>query len=463
MKYLKRGYVPVLLIGLLAVLVHTPQQSMAAKAPELNKAKTNVQEKKKVTLHLKRAQKKVKWKSSNKAVAVIKGVSGKRSQRVMVYGKKAGSCKITAQSAGRRYSCRLTVKKGKQGDQEAKPEEPKPEEKTTAITQGAIGVYVSGVTATENSLSVDVTYYNGSLNPGQEACYGESFYIQKKEGDSWVAVEPAEPMAFPAVAILLRNQTEQKKTYKMPKTAQPLTSGRYRICVFLSAGYYSQDAANAGVYQEPVIYNQAEFDIVLPFSGGSVSGTAVPAPSAGVTTPGIPENPTLVPSATSAVATAPPVGTPLVPSASPAVATAPPMGTSTPACTENPNVPQKKMGAKVTSVNHTESSIDVTISLYNGFYDWGLGYSYAFTIEKEVDGEWVTVTSKDPQAFPCVIILLSPQSQGEMTYRITDTESEVTAGHYRLCTDLYPMEAFSEIVIDYQKPVVETDFEFDIP
>lgn len=431
----KKLWVLAWLTGMLAAVVQTPPQSQAAKMPAVDKTKADVTVRKKVTLHLKRADKKVRWKSSNKAVAVVKGVSGKKNQRAMIYGKKEGKCKITALSGGRKYSCKLTVKKGKTP---AKPDEEKPEEKTAAITQGAIGAYVTGVSATERSLSVEVTYYNGSKNPGQEAVYGESFAIQKKEGDSWVAVESVEPMVFPAIAILLKNQTEQKNTYTMPMTAKPLTSGRYRICVFLSAGYYMPDGAKQPAYQEPVIYNQPEFDVVLP---------------AGTGNPSEPVQDTPQPQATSSSA---PHATPTT--APPSVATAAPLETAAPApvYTQNPDVPQGKMGAKVTEVKHTDSSIDVKVKLYNGFYDRQLGYTYEFSIEKMVEGEWIPVENKDPLLFPAVVVLLAPQSEGEITYRIPDTTEPISAGRYRFHTPLYSMG-------EPHDPEVETAFEFDIP
>ena len=80
------------------------EQVQAAKKVKLNKTKVTITVGKSVKLKLKNARKKVTWKSSNKKVAVV-------NKKGKVTGKKAGSVKITAKSTGKRYTCKVVVKK----------------------------------------------------------------------------------------------------------------------------------------------------------------------------------------------------------------------------------------------------------------------------------------------------------------------------------------------------------------
>lgn len=58
----------------------------------------------KIRLTVKRTNQKVTWKSSNTKIATV-------SKSGMVTGKRAGTCKIYATVLGKRYTCKITVKK----------------------------------------------------------------------------------------------------------------------------------------------------------------------------------------------------------------------------------------------------------------------------------------------------------------------------------------------------------------
>lgn len=423
-NFLRRCIIIFFAMGILGGTMHA-SQSQAVKMPALNRENVKIQVSKNTTLNLKRATKKVKWKSSNKKIAVVKGVSGKKGQRVMVYGKKAGSCKIIASSEGRKYSCKLVVQKAGEKEtkkpEDAKPEDEKPQDAANGVTQGAIGAYVSGVKATETSLDMEVTYYNGSADQRQRLIFGYSFSVDRWTDGEWIRVKPIEDMCFPAVACVLLTQKTQKLNYVIPQTAEPLTSGHYRINLFLNIGtdpYVPEDQWQGMITQ---LTNNLEFDLDI-------------------------------------VATTAPVATPMLPVQTPTVATAPPYTeVPVPEPTINPDVPQGRIGARVSKVEHTESSIDVTMEVYNGLNTIGLSYGYAFTIEKQIDGKWVTVMPKEPLCFPCVAIIAMPQSKNEIVYSL-ETESPVTAGHYRLDTYVGAMADDSMVV-----PELELEMEFDIP
>lgn len=106
-KALKKAIVVAAVAALLVSTV-SPVSTQAAKKVKLNKTKVTVKVGKSVTLKLKNAKKKVTWKSSNKKVAVV-------NKKGKVTGKRTGTAKITAKSAGKKYTCTVTVKGKKNG------------------------------------------------------------------------------------------------------------------------------------------------------------------------------------------------------------------------------------------------------------------------------------------------------------------------------------------------------------
>lgn len=103
----KRMNQVVAVVTAMALLVSGTVVTGSAKAAgkiKLNKTKASVTVGKTVKLKLKNAKKKVKWSSANKKVATV-------NQNGKVKGKKAGKVKITAKSAGKKYTCQVTVTK----------------------------------------------------------------------------------------------------------------------------------------------------------------------------------------------------------------------------------------------------------------------------------------------------------------------------------------------------------------
>ncbi len=78
----------------------------AAAKPSLNRKKVTLAVGKKVTLRVKNNKKKVKWSSSREKVASV-------TSRGVVRARKKGTAKITAKVGKSRYTCRVTVVKGK--------------------------------------------------------------------------------------------------------------------------------------------------------------------------------------------------------------------------------------------------------------------------------------------------------------------------------------------------------------
>lgn len=103
----KRGLAMCLIATLMIATAAGPSgvQNAEAKAkPVLNKKKISLAVGGKVTLKLKNWKKRVSWSSSKKSVATV-------SAKGVVKAKKKGTAKITAKAGGKKYSCKVTVKK----------------------------------------------------------------------------------------------------------------------------------------------------------------------------------------------------------------------------------------------------------------------------------------------------------------------------------------------------------------
>lgn len=81
----------------------------AAKAPKLDKTKVTVKVGKKVTLKVKNTRKKASWsiKSGKSSITL----ASKKKSSVVVKGKKKGSAVVLAKVAGKKLTCKVTVKK----------------------------------------------------------------------------------------------------------------------------------------------------------------------------------------------------------------------------------------------------------------------------------------------------------------------------------------------------------------
>ena len=91
------------LIVCLLFSICAPINSSAAAKVKLNKTKVTLNVGNTTTLNVKNTKKKVKWSSSKKKVVTV-------SQKGVVKAKKAGTAKIYARVAGKKLTCKVTVK-----------------------------------------------------------------------------------------------------------------------------------------------------------------------------------------------------------------------------------------------------------------------------------------------------------------------------------------------------------------
>lgn len=209
---------------------------------------------KKGTLKVQNPVKKVKWKTSNKKIAVVQSVSGKKKQKAVILGKKEGTCTITATTGGKKLKCKVKVKESQEPQ---KPSDP--------ATQGAVGITVTSVSATGSSLSIQIKVYN---RMEMEDCYiwfGYDFRIEKWTDNQWKAVEIQEIDPIPAVLAGIPPQKEMDLTCTITKTKEPLTSGHYRVVKDYSVRGLNGEAATLPVEVQQTTYQMTgEFDVTIP-------------------------------------------------------------------------------------------------------------------------------------------------------------------------------------------------------
>lgn len=108
----------------------TAGTAQAAKKVKLNKKSVTLGIGKSVKLKLKNAKKKVKWSSKNKKVATV-------NKKGKVTAKKAGTTKIVAKSAGKKYVCKVLVKGEGQSNTPSSTRQPDSTKKPSSSTATA--------------------------------------------------------------------------------------------------------------------------------------------------------------------------------------------------------------------------------------------------------------------------------------------------------------------------------------
>ena len=110
MKLLKKLSIIVLMASVLMSIpvvftnLNTTSVVQAVSSIKINKTKKTLEVGKKYTLKITGTSKKVKWTSSNKKVATV-------NSKGKVTAKKKGTATITAKVGGKKYKCKITVKK----------------------------------------------------------------------------------------------------------------------------------------------------------------------------------------------------------------------------------------------------------------------------------------------------------------------------------------------------------------
>ncbi len=211
-RRLKKGTAIMLSAAMILTGITVPDNAGAAKKMSLNKKKVTIRVGKSVRLKLKNAKKKVKWKSANKKIATV-------SAKGVVRGKKAGKTKITAKCKGKKFICKVTVKKKKAA---SKPVQ------TVDVTQTPV-IAATGMPASTVKPA-------GTSSPKPTAATGsftaKPMATATQKPDSQVSAKPSETVgtpkpaasADPAATSIAGSTPEPAKTSSPAKTQDPQQS-----------------------------------------------------------------------------------------------------------------------------------------------------------------------------------------------------------------------------------------------
>jgi len=104
---MKKLFIAILTVAMMTTAMHSLNQTSfiteVEAAVKMNKTKATIVKGKTLTLKVLGTKKKVTWSSSNKNVATV-------SSKGKVTAKRKGTCTITAKVAGKKYTCKITVK-----------------------------------------------------------------------------------------------------------------------------------------------------------------------------------------------------------------------------------------------------------------------------------------------------------------------------------------------------------------
>lgn len=88
-------------------------------------------------------------------------------------------------------------------------------------------------------------------------------------------------------------------------------------------------------------------------------------------------------------------------------------------------------GIEFETVSATENSIAVTLKMYNNTKQQ-IYYGLNFSIEKQTDGKWTILETKEPRVIPAIACLVKANSFHSQTFQINDLKNPVTNGNYRI-------------------------------
>jgi hypothetical protein len=207
-------------------MLWSPVCAQAKGTEKLSKTKIVTCKEETETLHLHHPSQKVKWSVSDRSVLKITKRSGWRRSTITFQTKKAGKAVIKAKVGSKVYRCKVIVK--------------------NTVSKAKL----VKVTKTDTSLSVTVKFVNKGDDDLQ---YGEPFWIEKLENNTWTEMKMTADYAFLLYAIVLPGHSSSEKTYTLYHekggmyAKEDFTTGKYRIHVSCN---YENDA-----------YNYVEFEI----------------------------------------------------------------------------------------------------------------------------------------------------------------------------------------------------------
>lgn len=407
------------------------------------------------------ANKKVTWKSSNKKVATVKKINGKKAK---ITAKKKGTCKITASVGKKKSVIKITVKKAQKKSTATPTITPIITPDIT--TNGAIAtnssvteVYMNEVCGVSISIS-DIKTTSGTLviknNSGTDISFGLNYSIHKYENGQWTVLA-GNWGAIPAIAEMVPNGKSSTNILKWADVYGSLPQGTYRVVKEISVyGHGNKKIAS-------------QFEITANTEVGVTSAPATETPTGGITAS--PAVATISPasSETSSEAAEMPTIDIAPQTASPEYANSP-VNTLTPEEKEKldeaiPNLSMPTVTGQPSSPLETaepdtqiymNETCGVSVSLSDVKTTNGtltitnnsgnvVSFGYHFSIEKYEDGQW-TVLTENPVVIPAVAIGILDGKIYENNLSWANAYGSLPQGTYRLVKEIFTSEQGKKII-----------------
>lgn len=206
---MKIKYFIMIYVCLICVFFSANHVEAKKKDIKLSKSSITLKVGESVKLKLKKVpKKKVKWKSANNEVAVVK--KGK------VTAKNAGKTVITAVYKDKKYRCKTTVVTGETKSSDS------------VNIEDLVKAQVNGVTTSGSSISLEVSITN---NTKEEFRFGRDFFIERLSDGNWVRITTSVENPIEAVVVVIPAGIAHVSKYKMDNIKEQLTPGSYRFII----------------------------------------------------------------------------------------------------------------------------------------------------------------------------------------------------------------------------------------
>ena len=396
------------------------------------------------------ANKKVTWKSSNKKVATVKKINGKKAK---ITAKKKGTCKIIASIGKKKSVIKVTVKKAKPMVTPSTSPEPTTNGAVTATPTPIVDAqtYMSEVSGASITVSV-VNTTKGTLvinnNSGADMTFGLNYTIQKYENGQWIVLN-ANPVAIPAVAQLLQNGKSSTDGLNWASMYGSLSQGTYRVVKDFS------------IVGQGSVKLASQFEITAATAMGTVSAST--APTGPTATPAVTNNQSVATQSSETQSTAsentktePATAAPMATSETGAY----PLKTLTPeekaqmeqavlgeipTITVQPNSTQETVEPDSTVYMNETCGVSISISdvkKSNGIIaivnnsGSNVTFGYDFAIEKYVDGQWTTLTA-NPVPIPEIAMVIFDGKTHKSNLNWVSMYGCFPSGTYRVVKTLF--------------------------
>lgn len=231
----RKAVIWALLVSIMISWLSCGTLSLASGKVKLSKKNVILMKGKTCKIKLKSAKsKKVRWKSSNRKIVTV-------NKKGLIKARRKGRCLVIAKYRGKKYVCKVTVKKDKKITKTPKPETSSSPISPSASPQcSSVPDQVAGsntielVIDTFDQKTKNIKYSITNMTDGMITL--TSFYtLGKFENDMWLDV-PRKTDSVRADAMFIMPAEKISMETNLNNDYENLSGGKYRMCIQTSCG-----------------------------------------------------------------------------------------------------------------------------------------------------------------------------------------------------------------------------------